>query len=362
MNWNIQDEYIEGTHKNFNIKEKIAAFDLDNTLICPSSNNKFPINSTDWKFVFSNPSKKLKELIKDNYCIVIISNQAGISKGKVDQDDWIQKINNIQKHLDVPIKVYASKGNNVYRKPYPTIWNKLEEQIDVKSDKSFYCGDACGRKGDHSDTDYKFALNLGIKFLLPEVLFEDKIAPDIIKPAHPCENYESPVTPIPKISLKKKDMIIMVGYSGSGKSTFVENNIVPIGYNRINMDTLKTKKKCLDMCTSLITSGKSVVIDNTNLDRKSRKEYIDIAKKYKYTIRVIYVGLSDIIMCHHFTHCRAYKSYINKRIESNSVPMVAFYKSRKIFEYPDQKTEGFDELIVLPHNIPMDSDHMLYYF
>jgi bifunctional polynucleotide phosphatase/kinase len=45
-----------------------------------------------------------------------------------------------------------------------------DHEIDLK--ESIYCGDAAGRntKGakDHSDADYKFALNIGITFKVPE--------------------------------------------------------------------------------------------------------------------------------------------------------------------------------------------------
>ncbi len=41
--------------------------------------------------------------------------------------------------------------------------------------KSFFCGDAAGRKDakhkDFSDSDLKFALNVGIEFKTPEGLF-----------------------------------------------------------------------------------------------------------------------------------------------------------------------------------------------
>lgn len=362
MNWITNDEYIEGTHKNFILKEKIAAFDLDNTLVTPRSNNKFPVSCADWILFSDNIPKKLKSLTKEGYCIVIISNQAGISKGKVDQEEWIKKINNIQKYIGIPIKVFASKGNNVFRKPYPTFWNQLKKQIDVNSDGSFYCGDACGRKGDHSDTDYKFALNVGVKFMLPEVLFDNKNIPEFSRPCHPYENYEPSDVQLPKISFKKKDMIIMVGFPGSGKSTFVENNIIPLGYDRINMDLLKTKTKCIKMCTNSVMSGKSVVIDNTNLDKKSRKDYIDIAKKYKYTIQIMYIDCSDILLCHHSTHYRAHKMFVENNTAIQAIPMVAFYKGRKMFEYPDSKTEGFGNLTIIPHHIPADTDFMLYYF
>lgn len=46
---------------------------------------------------------------------------------------------------------------------------------EVDMDKSVYVGDAAGRlalggrKKDHGDTDYKLALNVGLKFVTPEV-------------------------------------------------------------------------------------------------------------------------------------------------------------------------------------------------
>lgn len=36
-------------------------------------------------------------------------------------------------------------------------------------EKSFFVGDAAGRKGDHASTDRKFADNIGLPFHTPEV-------------------------------------------------------------------------------------------------------------------------------------------------------------------------------------------------
>jgi bifunctional polynucleotide phosphatase/kinase len=50
-------------------------------------------------------------------------------------------------------------------------------EIDMK--ESFYCGDAAGRPKtdtrpkDFSDSDIKFASNVGLKFFTPEELFLD---------------------------------------------------------------------------------------------------------------------------------------------------------------------------------------------
>jgi hypothetical protein len=39
---------------------------------------------------------------------------------------------------------------------------------------SFYCGDAAGRKSDFSSDDLLFALNTGLKFYTPEMLFKNE--------------------------------------------------------------------------------------------------------------------------------------------------------------------------------------------
>lgn len=57
------------------------------------------------------------------------------------------------------------------------MWKDFQELTGTKADmaKSIYCGDAAGRvKGktkDFTDTDLKFALNLGLIFRTPEQLF-----------------------------------------------------------------------------------------------------------------------------------------------------------------------------------------------
>jgi bifunctional polynucleotide phosphatase/kinase len=49
------------------------------------------------------------------------------------------------------------------------MWRVLLTLNKVKIDleKSFFCGDAAGRKHDFADTDLLFAKNVGIPFKLP---------------------------------------------------------------------------------------------------------------------------------------------------------------------------------------------------
>ena len=52
-----------------------------------------------------------------------------------------------------------------------------------------------------------------------------------------------------------------------------------------NRDTLKTQPKCQKVATEFLKNGKSVVIDNTNPEEKTRKEYIKIAEKFEVPVR-----------------------------------------------------------------------------
>lgn len=46
--------------------------------------------------------------------------------------------------------------------------------------------------------------------------------------------------------------------------------------SRVNQDTLKTRKKCLDACRAALASGRGCVIDNTNPAAKTRREFLEV--------------------------------------------------------------------------------------
>jgi bifunctional polynucleotide phosphatase/kinase len=84
------------------------------------------------------------------------------------------------------MQVFVASHEDEYRKPGAKMWDCLVDNnggVKIIKEKSFFCGDAAGRKNgkikDFSDSDLKFALNVGIEFKTPENLFLGEV--DVIE-------------------------------------------------------------------------------------------------------------------------------------------------------------------------------------
>lgn len=156
----------------------IAGFDLDGTIIKPLNRRPFPINRDDWTFINENVEVKMTNL-PNNVIPVIFTNQLGITKGKQKKDDIVGKISDIVERFGWKnYMVYVSILDDEYRKPRTGMWKKMlthliKANVSVNKYESYYVGDALGRKTprDHSDSDLKFANNIGIKCHSPESYF-----------------------------------------------------------------------------------------------------------------------------------------------------------------------------------------------
>jgi bifunctional polynucleotide phosphatase/kinase len=139
---------------NFEFRSKIAGFDLDGTLITTKSGCPFPKHKYDWKFSYD--INKLKKMYDDGFCIVIITNQAGLKTSKR-INEWIEKIKTIIEKINLPIICLCSIAHNIYRKPNPTFIFIIETIIEIDKTNSFFCGDMI------SDKD--FAKNAKLNFI-----------------------------------------------------------------------------------------------------------------------------------------------------------------------------------------------------
>jgi bifunctional polynucleotide phosphatase/kinase len=359
-----QKSYIIAKTNDFIFKEKIASFDIDSTIIKTNSGKKFPIDKNDWVMLYDNTITTLNKYHIDGYCIIFISNQSGIKDNNEKLTEWTSKIDNVVEQLNIPVCVFASIEKDMFRKPLPTLWYFIKQQIELNNQKinpvSFFCGDAAGRPTDFNDTDYKFALNSKIMFYVPEQIFKNESScKHLIQTSYvnvidiPLER-KYKFKPI-ESNNKLNEMIIMVGYPASGKSTFVQKYIEPCGYVRINQDILKTSKKCLSETIKALDNGQNVVIDNINHTIKKRNEFIKLAKKYNYNIRCLVMEITFDLAVHNMMY-RFYKS--NGHIER--IPDVVYYKIRKEYETPSI-VEQIDSIDQIDQEKPNDPDYLLFF-
>lgn len=165
--------------------------------------------------------------------------------------------------MDIPTSVYAATGKDIFRKPRPGIWAEVLEDYDLEAgdvdmENSFFVGDAGGRimvmKGgegtagvakDFSCSDRNFAHNVGVKFQTPEEYFLG-LQPREFRRDFDLEHFPFPenaeATADEPVFVKKsaQELVVFCGPPGSGKSTFYHKNLKPLGYERVNQDTLKT--------------------------------------------------------------------------------------------------------------------------
>lgn len=371
------------------------------------------------EFKFMNNMVKFITDISKTHHIIIISNQKNIDKHEDKLHLWKVRVTNIYKLTGIPFIIYTSIRDDIYRKPRIGIFDKYINYVKLslssinngitkeESSHCFYCGDAAGlvydkdsniykhSQKDFSDTDYKFVLNinsvcnLNIKFIhRNEIVFNnkcDEILQYYNNPNYDLDNhnlnnelnfnYPLPVSPIKQNYdnltvlggneqdlelLKNSRIIVMVGYQGSGKTTFIKTNLSDHKY--ISQDILGTQAKCIRECKKELELGNNIVIDNTNPSIKTRKLYIDLATKYEINIVCCLINTSFELSLHN-----NYYRYLNRNdcydLSNNSgqsstpirtlVPTIAYNIYKKNYIEPT-KEEGFDEVIKINLNFKTD--------
>ena len=355
----INSTLLTYNKQNINPKQKItiASFDIDGTIICTKSGKVHPENYNDWKIKYDNCKNVIENFAQRKYKIIFITNQSAIGS-RINIDDYKKKIENICKLFDCNISVFASMANDQYRKPKTTI---IDEFMNIDKKNSFYCGDAAGRvetkqnKKDFSDTDYKFALNNGIKFYTPEELL----------PGHNCEyrninatylanSYNIEKKNYSKFIPSDKEVIINSGFPGSGKSYYTNKYIVPHNYKYISQDQLKTFDKCKNALVCALKNNQNAVIDNTNPDKEKRVEIIKLCQQYNFKVRSLHFKTSESLSMHN-SHYRNIKS--NNKVKV--IPKLVYNIYKKKFKKPTL-SEGFYKIEEIDYVLEDGIDDKLY--
>lgn len=298
-------------------RKKIAMFDYDWTLVKPKTGGTFPRDVDDWVWLYPSVPDTLRNYYDKGYAIVVFTNQSKPWK--------LQQIEKALAEVGIPCTIYAGMQKED-QKPSTTMFKMLVKDKEWDAKKSFFVGDALGRPADFADTDKIFAERIGLKakqIHAPEAFFKHEVRQSkmIVRPS------------------KSQELVIMVGYPASGKSTISQSVFKANGYEVLESDELKTLAKIRSGLVKALGEGKSVVVDATNPTRERRKEYVDAARRVAPSIRIRCIHVA--------TSMEESVARNNLRPKDKGVPMIAYYTYRKRFEEPNAESEGFDALEVL---------------
>jgi bifunctional polynucleotide phosphatase/kinase len=347
---------------NENSCTKVAAFDLDGTIIDTKSGCKFPRNGQDWKFKYPTVVKNLIEYHKHDFAIVFITNQKPLGKSNDKLMEFVDKINDIIKLIGVPVSYFISIGSDRFRKPMTGLFELMKDKLfthDQKSflklEYSFYCGDAAGRpkmwaykkigntktqykiSKDFSDSDEAFASNCGLPFIYPEQIFNG------------LEKVLTNTYPLPKNHLKFFEdykmnemfgtiktikhfanycsdspvIIILIGLPASGKTYLVKNILKEKirDFRVLSKDKINSLKKYNAVLRECINKKEDIIIDNTNTKREDRKLLTSMAGLEYISIGVEIVAHQALI--HHLNIYRA--NYGNRK----PIPQIVYNIMKK---------------------------------
>lgn len=364
---------------------KVAAFDLDSTLITTKTRAKFPKTPHDWKFMFPSVASKLDALADGGYVLVFFTNQAGVSNGRITDLFVKTRIGAVIADFRADIGIFIATGKDNYRKPGTGMWEEFTQYLGglqmVDPTHSFYVGDAAGRQArpggekDFSDSDLRFSINVGLPFRTPEEYFAGRqteaVSTTNIKGFDPRLIVQSPadvtfidattdmdallrksLTPsevaeelimggaAPEERPPVQTMVLMHGMPASGKSSFVRRHLMPRGYICINQDTMQTYARCARATREALAGGYSVVIDNTNPNQKARAKYIEIGKACNQGLKVIALKMStskDLAQHMNIVRERETKGIVQH------IPVVAYHMFLKRAN-PPEPVEGIDSI------------------
>lgn len=329
------------------INNDVYVFDLDETLIKTLSGHSFAKDKYDWQFWRPSVPTKLQEYLKNGSSIIIITNQKGVSTGKIDLTDIIAKVTAVIESIcgssiayRHQFSLYIATEGDRYRKPFTGIWDLLP--ISIAKRVKYYSGDAAGRPADHSNSDLYFAQNIGKVFHTPDEIFLNEPAPQshlirvypaqeyIDMPKYSTDSYEKNLNILKERLLELENTVcIMVGAQASGKSS-LSRTLVSILSNQkavhIEKDALGgvQKRFMAKIELSLLNKNiKWIFADATHPNHESRLEIFDLINKASWNVIMIHIE-TPLELTQHFDACR-----VQLELSTKLIPIVVlrtFYK------------------------------------
>lgn len=361
MNRSLLFRYTNGIEYNGLSPESLYMFDLDGTIITTMSGKTFPVDSHDYKFLMIPKCTHMSRMI-------IYTNQYSVDIKEFETKlyEIMQKITDENKGM-VSITAFVATQKDENRKPIP--FGLFDSGILEGVEKLIYVGDAAGREGDHSDTDYKFALNIrklskirsmpiDVYFYTPEEFINSGLSlDDTPVPVDAHMSTRGLTIDYPDFSNKgytsvaKKcegyDLIICCGRQGSGKSTTVsdlsKNGFTVVVYTNIGQTFGKVSK--------LIAAGNKVLVDGTFPAKDTRNKFLSTTEKSM----IIWFNTDEEVCKHN----RKYRETV-LGVKTISSVVIRVFESK--FEEPT--TDEADIIVIKTTKIKKNDtpEYQLYYF
>lgn len=284
--------------------KRLAMFDFDWTMVKPKNGRRFPKDRSDWEWW----SPKVPEVIRDyarrRFRIVLVTDQSRPWK--------LDMIRDVLEELGVSATVVVGSEPET-KKPHTGQFYSVLPKGAFDATQSFFVGDAAGRPGDWADTDRRFAEAIGVRFYTPEEMFVVD-APDRIETKQWATRH----------------VVVMVGFPGSGKSTWVQafaKEHAPTVV-RIDGDTYKTATAMVKAARDAHAAhpDHTIVMDATNGTRERRAAYIAFAQSIGFPVVCVWIT----------TDLKTSLARAAARTTAPAVPAVALYRYQKVFEAPTQ--------------------------
>lgn len=128
------------------------------------------------------------------------------------------------------------------------------------------------------------------------------------------------------------EAVIFIGIQGSGKSSFYQERFFHT-HVRINSDMLKTRHRLRFFFNACLEAKQSFVLDNTNVSKTVRREFIALSKAAGFQV-VGYYFRSDLASA---------LARNSERSGPARIPDIGVLGTYKMLEIP-QPAEGFDTL------------------
>merc|ERR1712216_451784 len=148
--------------------------------------------------------------------------------------------------------------------------------------------------GDHSDSDRKFAENIGIKFYTPEMFFLEEEDREWEYQGYNLDNQMKKVN-YPKLP-KEKTIVLISGLPGSGKSYLAQKLEKKYDYAFLSKD--KDKGKFNSKLKKLFEDGNNIIVEGLLYSNQRRKIFLDFAKEYGYNKILIQVTTNKDLAYH----------------------------------------------------------------